>query len=66
MTNEQGSIYFRGTRTATVTRDRRWIGRESVYVQYGDWFVLVSFGAVLVGAALLATAPAPARRPVAE
>ena len=66
VTNEQGSIYFRGTRTATVTRDRRWIGRESVYVQYGDWFVLVSFGAVLVGAALLATAPAPARRPVAE
>ncbi|MCX6952483.1 MAG: apolipoprotein N-acyltransferase [Verrucomicrobia bacterium] len=56
VTNEAGTIYFRGTRTVTVTRDRRWIGQESMYVQYGDWFVLVCVGAVLFGAGTLLTA----------
>jgi hypothetical protein len=39
----------------SVTRDKRWIGTESVYVQYGDWFVLVCFGVALLGAGALAT-----------
>lgn len=61
VTNESKSIYFRGTRTVTVTRDKRWIGRETVYVQYGDWFVLACVGAVLLGAGALATSrPQPA------
>ncbi len=39
VTNDDGSIYFRGYRTLTVTRDLRWQGRESPYVQRGDWFI---------------------------
>ena len=55
VTNEAGTIYFRGTRTVSVTRDQRWIGQESVYVRYGDWFVLLCFGLALLGAGALAT-----------
>jgi apolipoprotein N-acyltransferase len=62
VTNDAGSIYFRGTRTVTVTRDKRWIGRASVYVQYGDWFVLACVGAVLLGAGALAMRPLAARK----
>ena len=61
VTNEAHTIYFRGTRTVTVTRDKRWIGQESVYVQYGDWFVLVCFGVALLGAGALATGRPAAR-----
>ncbi len=39
--NEEGSIYFRGATTIDVTRDARWIGKESFYVTHGDWFVLL-------------------------
>ena len=46
--NETGSIYFRGTQTITVTRDARWIGRNSYYVEHGDWFVAVCAGVVLL------------------
>jgi len=46
MTNETGTVYFRGVRTLDVSRDRRWIERNSFYTEHGDWFVLVS--AVLV------------------
>ncbi|HEX2852996.1 MAG TPA: apolipoprotein N-acyltransferase [Opitutaceae bacterium] len=37
--NKEGSIYFRGTETLTVTRDSRWVGRSSFYVEHGNWFV---------------------------
>ena len=40
LTNEAGSIYFRGTQTIAVTRDARWIDRNTFYVEHGDWFVL--------------------------
>ena len=40
--NEDGSIFYRGVAIASVTRDIRWIGRNSFYVEHGDWFVLVS------------------------
>ena len=53
VTNERGTIYFRGTRTVDVTRDARWAEQNSVYTDYGDWFVLVSLGLVTFGAALL-------------
>jgi apolipoprotein N-acyltransferase len=51
--NEAGSIYFRGTETITVTRDSRWIGQNSFYVEHGDWFVGVSAVLALLGFATL-------------
>ncbi|AWI09364.1 apolipoprotein N-acyltransferase [Ereboglobus luteus] len=42
MKNKDDSIYFRGTGTFVVERDTRWVGTESFYVRYGDWFVAVS------------------------
>lgn len=57
---ENGSIYFRGSAVVDVERDVRWIGRESYYVQHGDWFVLVSLG-LFVGAVILAQNKAPKR-----
>ncbi|MBI5382943.1 MAG: apolipoprotein N-acyltransferase [Opitutae bacterium] len=49
VTNGKGSIYARTTQTVDITRDARWIGQQSFYVRYGDWFValcaaLVAFG----------------------
>lgn len=46
MRDDRGSIYHRGSTIFTVTRDRRWVDRETPYVRWGDWFVGVS--AVLV------------------
>ncbi len=57
LTDDKGSIYFRGTRTVAVTRDVRWIGKNSFYVEHGDWFVLVSAGLVIFGYLLLRVAP---------
>ena len=37
--DENDSIYFRGHKTVTVTRDARWQKRASVYTEKGDWFV---------------------------
>jgi apolipoprotein N-acyltransferase len=64
LTNAGGSIYTRGTRTLDVTRDARWIGRQSFYVQYGDWFLLVCAALAGLGFAVVklgqpATPPAP-------
>jgi apolipoprotein N-acyltransferase len=53
LTNEAGSIYFRGTKTVSVTRDARWTGHQSFYVEHGDWFVLVCAGALFFAAVLL-------------
>ena len=53
LTNESGSIYFRGTRTIAVTRDARWINRSTFYVEHGDWFVATSAALVLLGFLLL-------------
>lgn len=55
--NDQGSIYFRGTRTIEVQQDIRWIDRQSAYVAYGDWFVLVSAGLAMFAWTLLKTVP---------
>jgi apolipoprotein N-acyltransferase len=51
--NSSGSIYFRGTMTVAVSRDRRWVGRRSFYVEHGDWFVAACAAAALMGAILL-------------
>jgi apolipoprotein N-acyltransferase len=58
LTNENKSIYFRGAKTISVTRDQRWIGRESFYVQYGDWFVYVCIALAGFAAGAVATAKA--------
>ena len=61
--NDDGSVYFRGTQAADVTRDRRWVGRNSFYVEHGDWFVAVSACLVLMGAALLGSHGLPPAAP---
>jgi apolipoprotein N-acyltransferase len=53
LTNAEGSIYTRGTRTVDVTRDARWIGRQSFYVQYGDWFLVVCVVLATLGCAIV-------------
>jgi apolipoprotein N-acyltransferase len=55
LTDPAGSVYFRGAKTIEVRRDARWIGRESFYVEHGDWFVAVCAGLILLGWVLLAT-----------
>jgi len=49
MLDDRGSIYHRGSAILRVTRDRRWTGRESIYVRWGDWFVAVSALLVFAG-----------------
>lgn len=51
--NASGSVYFRGTQTVDVTRDARWIGRNTFYVEHGDWFVIVCCGVSLLAFATL-------------
>ena len=53
LTNAEGSIYTRGTPTVDVTRDARWIGQRSFYVQYGDWFLLVCIALAMLGFAIV-------------
>jgi len=57
LTNDDGSIYFRGTRTVAISRDQRWIGRPTFYVEHGDWFVAASAALVLFGFLLLRPYP---------
>ncbi len=64
LTNEAGSVYFRGARTVTVTRDARWRGRRSFYTEHGDWFLLVCAGLALLGYYTLLVLPKP--RPAAD
>lgn len=54
--NEAHSVYFRGTQTFNITRDARWVGRNSFYVEHGDWFLLVCAGLFLFGAVTLTVA----------
>ncbi|HYP17044.1 MAG TPA: apolipoprotein N-acyltransferase, partial [Opitutus sp.] len=51
--NEQGSVYFRGTQTVNVTRDARWAGRNSFYVEHGDWFVVACAAVAAMAVAAL-------------
>jgi apolipoprotein N-acyltransferase len=60
LTNGEGSVYLRGVTTVNVTRDRRWVGVQTFYVQHGDWFVLVSALLVVFSYALLKSGERPA------
>jgi apolipoprotein N-acyltransferase len=44
---EGGTVYFRGGAVVSVTRDARFLGVNSLYVRWGDWFVAVSAALVL-------------------
>jgi apolipoprotein N-acyltransferase len=44
-----GSVYFRGTQTIAVSRDVRWIGRNSFFVEHGNWFVMLCVALMTVG-----------------
>ena len=59
LTDDSGSVYFRGASTVDVTRDLRWVGRDSFYVEHGDWFVLVCACVAFLATALLGTLGAP-------
>jgi apolipoprotein N-acyltransferase len=62
LTNDDDSIYFRGTKTLAVTRDSRWTNRLSFYVEHGDWFVAASAALALFGFLLLRVQPTTAPR----
>lgn len=42
-------VYFRGSDTIEVKRDRRWNGRATFYLMNGDWFVWVCGLLVVLG-----------------
>ncbi len=63
---DEGTIYFRGATTVDVTRDHRWVGRDSFYVRNGDWFVVASLGILILGGLLLLSEPKPAPAPDGE
>jgi apolipoprotein N-acyltransferase len=60
MTNDADTIYFRGTRTVLISRDQRWEGRQSFYVQHGDWFLFVCFALGWAGFAAVTIGRPPA------
>jgi apolipoprotein N-acyltransferase len=60
--NEDGSIYFRGAYMADVTRDQRWIGRNSFYVEHGEWFVMACAVVAAMGFSLLSLGEAAATK----
>jgi len=64
LTDHRGSVYFRGTATVNVTRDIRWIGRSSFYVEHGDWFLAVCSVLLLFAVSLLGAAGPTAPRTV--
>ena len=39
--DENGSIYFRGGGSYTVSHFEEWMWKQSVYTRYGDWFVVM-------------------------
>jgi apolipoprotein N-acyltransferase len=59
--NDDGTVYFRGGQTVTVSRDLRWRGRQSFYTEHGDWFIILCAGLSLVAyyAAQALRPPAP-------
>lgn len=59
LTNSAGSIYFRGFGTVTVSRDQHWVGRESFYVRYGDWFVALCAALAVLGWLILTVGKPP-------
>ncbi len=57
VTNDENRIYFRGTRTVNVTRDRRWVGQTTFYTEYGEWFVALCAALLMFAVLLLRVSP---------
>lgn len=49
MTNERGSMKFQGVRTVDINSSRRDALGTSFYTRYGDWFVALSAGLLVLG-----------------
>jgi len=64
LTDDNGSVYFRGAETLAISRDLRWRNRLTFYTEHGDWFPAVC-ALLAVAAYYLAVAlrPAPLRSP---
>lgn len=56
LTNDAGSIFYRGSLVFSVTRDSRLVGLQSFYVAHGDWFVLVCAVVLLAAFGILKNA----------
>jgi apolipoprotein N-acyltransferase len=41
LTDEHGTVYFRGAQTLDISRDIRWAGKQSYYTEHGDWFLVL-------------------------
>jgi apolipoprotein N-acyltransferase len=61
-----GSIYFRGSQSANVTRDARWVGRQSFFTERGDWFLGFAAGLGALGFVLIRILRPPAPPPLGE
>lgn len=44
--NDNGRVYFRGSSVHEIDMDRRWAGRQSFYVRFGNWLVWLSIAFV--------------------
>ncbi len=62
LVNHNGTIYFKGAGLAVVSRDQRWVGKNSFYVDHGDWFVIACACMAVMGAGLLIVSAPPAPR----
>ena len=51
--DEGESVYFRGAQAVEVSRDSRWISRQSFYAEHGDWFILATAAVAGLGALML-------------
>lgn len=63
LTNDEGSVYFRGARVLTVSRDVRWLNRNSYYVEHGDWFIVLCAALALLGFAVVKIGKPEAPKP---
>ncbi|HEU5079779.1 MAG TPA: apolipoprotein N-acyltransferase [Opitutaceae bacterium] len=59
ISDERDTVYFRGTTTFNITRDARWVGRQSYYTEHGDWFIAAcALLAIAAGVVLFVGKPA--------
>jgi apolipoprotein N-acyltransferase len=63
LTNDQGTVYFRGAQNVTILRDMNWYQRQTFYTQHGDWFVVTCACLVLLGYYIVQTLRPPKPRP---
>ncbi len=62
LSNEGGSVYFRGHGTLNITRDLRWRDRQSFYTRHGDWFLLACASLAVVAYYIVLTLRPPLKR----